>query len=296
MDWRHLLPERALLHSIKLPTWRWWKKLGMKSWVMTRASVSLLFHSKQIKLPALNFLGMIPGWSLKCTEIRSSWHHNAPRLRSWTRLYHPFLSALARPPPPWAPLVRSRPTRHPLEQFLHHPRWKETGQDWAREQRMNLEKPKKWWTHLTTLRSTKCSTYWILRSLPWRDISTTVANLLQQLTLMDLLISCLVMSQFFFYSWRSDHLELQVVKFLAAGAFAQVYQVENVGTWAWNSSTSALKVQSPPCPWEFYICRQLQKRIPADMVDLCISILISHRWKSSQKWIQSMFSRTKAFY
>jgi len=38
--------------------------------------------------------------------------------------------------------------------------------------------------------------------------------------------------------------------------------VTNLDTWSWGENIFALKVQSPPCIWEYYIAYQLEQRIP----------------------------------
>ncbi|XP_024521383.1 mitotic checkpoint serine/threonine-protein kinase BUB1 [Selaginella moellendorffii] len=48
------------------------------------------------------------------------------------------------------------------------------------------------------------------------------------------------------------------------GAFAQVYQAHENSN---NESPVVLKIQKPPCPWEFYIYYQLDKRIPVEERD-----------------------------
>ena len=53
---------------------------------------------------------------------------------------------------------------------------------------------------------------------------------------------------------------------LGSGGFGNVYLVHNIDTWDLNTPNFALKVQSPPCSWEFYIITQLQKRIPSQLV------------------------------
>ncbi|KAJ7558034.1 hypothetical protein O6H91_04G022800 [Diphasiastrum complanatum] len=47
---------------------------------------------------------------------------------------------------------------------------------------------------------------------------------------------------------------------IGEGAFARVYQAYDDD----SESTVVLKVQKPPCPWEFYVYRQLDKRIPKE--------------------------------
>ncbi|KAG0598863.1 hypothetical protein M758_12G106700 [Ceratodon purpureus] len=47
------------------------------------------------------------------------------------------------------------------------------------------------------------------------------------------------------------------------GAFAQVYLAEALNKTG-DSRRVVLKVQKPPCPWEFYIYRQLDMRIPSE--------------------------------
>ena len=42
----------------------------------------------------------------------------------------------------------------------------------------------------------------------------------------------------------------------------QVAQLSGQKTCTQASSSHAMKVQSPPCPWEFYVCKVLQGRVP----------------------------------
>ncbi|KAL0028930.1 hypothetical protein WJX77_006541 [Trebouxia sp. C0004] len=57
---------------------------------------------------------------------------------------------------------------------------------------------------------------------------------------------------------------MMVQQKLGQGAFASVYQVAQVSSKRSSPPASglhAMKIQSPPCPWEFYICKVLQGRI-----------------------------------
>lgn len=49
----------------------------------------------------------------------------------------------------------------------------------------------------------------------------------------------------------------QVHRSIGAGAYATVYEATDDA-----GSTVALKVESPPCPWEWYICRVVAGRVP----------------------------------
>jgi hypothetical protein len=61
---------------------------------------------------------------------------------------------------------------------------------------------------------------------------------------------------------------LEVDKCVGSGGFANVFLVHNIDTWDLSTPNFALKVQSPPCSWEFYICNQIQQRIPNSMVTI----------------------------
>eukprot|EP01117_Protostelium_nocturnum_P007396 TRINITY_DN2649_c0_g1_i1.p1 TRINITY_DN2649_c0_g1~~TRINITY_DN2649_c0_g1_i1.p1 ORF type:complete len:673 (-),score=211.86 TRINITY_DN2649_c0_g1_i1:18-2036(-) len=76
-----------------------------------------------------------------------------------------------------------------------------------------------------------------------------------------------------------DKCSLVVTKKYGEGVFASVFGVEIVDTWTLDSSDFAIKIQSPPCPWEFYIARQIQERVPQDMKRKFVNAFSQHVYK-----------------